>query len=165
MTARQWARCAQCGLATYVCAKRGCPPRQPYVLTQRKGAHNARHDSSHQTLADVSREWQRLRDAWEVEVGAGVRADAFPTGFVTQGSKRVGYVSWNGRVWAGGPKAWHPDTVLLQEAVRAAPDDDSDPPCWACGSPAGVECEASCEAEIERRAETVERDRDARENR
>lgn len=121
MTARQWARCAQCGLATYVCAKRGCPPRKGYVLAQRKGAYNERHESAHQTLAEVSAEWQRIRDAWEREVGAGVRSDEFPVAFVRKGGRSFGYVSWNGRVWSGGPKQWTPDTPLLQEATRAVP--------------------------------------------
>jgi hypothetical protein len=28
MNVRSWPRCANCGMATYVCAKRGCKPRQ-----------------------------------------------------------------------------------------------------------------------------------------
>lgn len=58
------------------------------------------------SLADASRKVEAARDA------SGIGGSQFPTPLLYDGAgKLIGYVSYNGRVWAGHPRDWQPDGV------------------------------------------------------
>lgn len=47
----------------------------------------------------------------------GVGASRFPDALIYEGDNLIGYVSYNGRVWAGNPRLWRPGHQPLYEAA------------------------------------------------
>ena len=65
------------------------------------------------SLADASRMFCAARDKAEA-VGAG-GASRTPCPLIYEGDKAIAYVAYNGRVFAGAPSEWTPDTRILFE--------------------------------------------------
>lgn len=69
-------------------------------------------------LEDASRKFQQFRDE-QMKEGFG-SSEVLPA-FVVKNGRRIGYISWNGRVW--NPKAFkggNKDEYLISEAVSVS---------------------------------------------
>jgi hypothetical protein len=66
------------------------------------------------SLREASERWSAARDAFVTETGYG--ASQTPTAIIVDGTgKRIGYISYNGRVMPGRPQTWTPDTQPLYD--------------------------------------------------
>lgn len=69
------------------------------------------------SLAEASRMFCAARDAAQFARRGGGGASRTPTPMLYEGDRLVGYVSYNGRVWAGHPHDWQPGMKPLCEAA------------------------------------------------
>lgn len=63
------------------------------------------------SLGEASRMFCAARDKAEAVYGAG--ASRTPSPLIYEGDKPIGYVAYNGRIFAGAPSGWTPATPIL----------------------------------------------------
>ncbi len=134
--------------ATAVAVRTETTPAAP--LTLRVGSRTYPVES----VEDASRIFVAARDKF------GEGASNTPTPLLVRDGKVIGYVSYNGRVWAGDPKAWKPDDEPIYDPLPP-PEKPSDAAAAALPAPKVDAPRQRALSAKEKRAEAERKKRDA----